>query len=73
MPQIVIQLPDVDIDDFDEDALNYFIDCAKPALRQAIQQWFEEQQAISADKIPFAVSFDKFVKLSVNILPYEQF
>jgi len=67
MAQIVIQLPDVDIDSFDEDALlNHFVDCAKPTLRQAIQQLLEGQQPVAADKIPFAVSFDEFVQLSVN-------
>ena len=67
MPQIVIQLPDFDIDSFDEDALlNHFIDCAKPALRQAIQQWLEQQQPAAAGKIPFEFSYDEFVKLSVN-------
>jgi len=65
MPQIVIQLPDVDIDSFDEDALlNHFVDCAKPVLRQAIQQWLEGQQPAAASN--FAVPFDEFVQLSVN-------
>ncbi len=66
MPQVVIQLPDVDIDSFDEDALlNHFVDCTKPALRQVIQRLFEQQPVVTS-KIPFAVSFDEFVKLSVN-------
>jgi len=66
MPQIIIQLPDVDIGSFDEDGLlNHFVDCAKPVLRKAIQQLLE-QQPIAEDKIPFAVYFDEFVKLDVN-------
>jgi len=67
MPEIVIQLPDVDIDSFDEDALlNHFVDYAKPALRKAIRQWQKHQRPAAASKIPFAVSFDEFAKLSVN-------
>lgn len=67
MPEIVIQLPDVDIDSFDEDALlNHFVDYAKPALRKVIQQWLEQQSPAAAGKIPFSVSFNEFVKLSVS-------
>ena len=67
MPEIVIQLPDVDIDTFDEDALlNHFVDNAKPALCKAIRQWLEHQKPAVAGKNSFAVSFDEFAKLSVT-------
>jgi len=67
MPEIVIQLPDVDIDTFDEDALlNHFVDYAKPAFRKAIRQWLEHQKPVVAGKNPFAVSFDEFAKLSID-------
>ncbi|MBC8235024.1 hypothetical protein H8E77_36225 [bacterium] len=67
MPEIVIQLPDVDIDSFDEGALlNHFVAFAKPALQKAVQECFEQQKPPAVSKSSFAVSFDEFTKLSVN-------
>lgn len=68
MPEVVIQLPDVDIDSFDEDTLlDRFVDYAKPVLRKAIQQQLKLKQTdATTNQIPFAVSFDDFVKLSID-------
>ena len=68
MPEIVIQLPDVKIDGFDEDTLlDRFVDYAEPVLRKAIQQQLKLKQTdTTTNQIPFAVSFNEFVKLNVN-------